>query len=94
MLQQYHDRPVLVSWNAKWCGPCRLMKKELKAVRDALKDDVLVANVDTEKFPSLGARYKVEGLPTVMLFKDGKTVHRIEGFESANEIIRQVRDYL
>ena len=94
MLQQYHDMPVLVCWNAKWCGPCKLMKKELKIVRDVLKDDVFVANVDTEKFPSLGARYKVKGLPSLLLFKDGEPVHRIDGLESANEIIRQLRDHL
>jgi len=94
MLELYRDTPILVSFEAKWCGPCKLMKKELKIVRDELAESVMVARVDTEKFPSLGARYEVEGLPSVILFVDGEPVHRIEGIEGASEILRQVRDFL
>ena len=94
MLEQHRETPILVSFEAKWCGPCKLMKKELKIVRDKLAESVMVARIDTEKFPSLGARYKVEGLPSVILFVDGELVHRIEGLEEAAEIIRQVRGFL
>ena len=94
MLEQHRETPILVSFEAKWCGPCKLMKKELKIVRDKLAESVMVARIDTEKFPSLGARYKVEGLPSVILFVDGEPVHRIEGLEEAAEIIRQVRGFL
>ena len=94
MLEKYRDTPILVSFEAKWCGPCKLMKKELKIVRDELADSVMVARIDTEKFPSLGARYEVEGLPSVILFVDGEPVHRIEGLEEASEILRQVRGFL
>jgi len=94
MLEQHRETPILVSFEAKWCGPCKLMKKELKIVRDELAESVMVARIDTEKFPSLGARYKVEGLPSVILFVDGEPVHRIEGLEEAAEIIRQVRGFL
>ena len=94
MLEKHRDTPILVSFEAKWCGPCKLMKKELKIVRDELADLVMVAQIDTEKFPSLGARYEVEGLPSVILFVDGEPVHRIEGLEEASEILRQVRGFL
>ena len=94
MLEKHRDTPILVSFEAKWCGPCKLMKKELKIVRDELADLVMVAQIDTEKFPSLGARYEVEGLPSVILFVDGEPVHRIEGLEEASEIVRQVRGFL
>ena len=94
MLEQHRETPILVSFEAKWCGPCKLMKKELKIVRDELAESVMVARIDTEKFPSLGARYKVEGLPSVILFVDGEPIHRIEGLEEAAEIIRQVRGFL
>lgn len=94
MLEKYRDTPILVSFEAKWCGPCKLMKKELKIVRDELADLVMVARIDTEKFPSLGARYEVEGLPSVILFVDGEPVHRIEGLVEASEILRQVRGFL
>jgi len=94
MITLYHDDLVLVSWNAEYCGPCKLMKKELKSVRDAFGEKVLVCNIDMEKFPSLGARFDVSGLPTILLFKKGLPIHRIEGMKKANEIIREVQEFL
>ena len=47
-----------------------------------------------EKFPSLGTRFSVEGLPTLLLFKDGQEVHRFVGVVSADELMDKVKDYL
>jgi len=94
MLATYHDQVVLVSWNAEFCGPCKLMKKELKRVREVLGDKVLIFNLDTERFPSLGARFDIAGLPTILLFKEGIPIHRIEGVKTSKEIIQQIQDYL
>ena len=85
------EQPLLVSFDARWCGPCLSMKKELKVVRDELADEVLVAHIDVEKFPSLGAKHDIRDLPCVMLFKDCKAIQRFEGAHSANEIIDEVR---
>uniref|UniRef100_A0A7R9W0I0 Thioredoxin domain-containing protein n=1 Tax=Pseudictyota dubia TaxID=2749911 RepID=A0A7R9W0I0_9STRA len=94
MLSKYRNRAVLVTWNAKNCGGCKLMKKELKIVRETLGERVLIFNLDSERFPSLGARFDIAGLPTAVLFKGGEPVHRIEGVETSNEIIRQVQEFL
>ena len=54
----------------------------------------LGVHIDMEKFPSLGARFDVSGLPTILLFKKGLPIHRIEGMKKANEIIREVQEFL
>jgi len=94
MLTKYTDTPVLVSFYATWCGPCRLMKKELEAVRELVGDELKIFAVDTERWPHLGARYDIEGLPTAVLFKNGEIVHRLEGFEKAETLVQEVKQYL
>mmetsp|Transcript_25085 Transcript_25085/g.57977 ORF Transcript_25085/g.57977 Transcript_25085/m.57977 type:complete len:161 (-) Transcript_25085:168-650(-) len=87
------DKPVLVDFYATWCGPCQLVQKELAVVGDECKDWLKVAKVDTDKYPALGAKYEIEGLPTMVLFKDGKPVHRIEGFVRANQIMDECKQF-
>ena len=67
---------------------------ELQIVKDNFGGIIRVFNVDMEKFPSLGTRFSVEGLPTLLLFKDGKEVHRFTGVVSADELINKVKDFL
>lgn len=92
MLNTFHDKPVLVSFHTRYCGPCKLMKKELRAVRDEMGDHVHVFAVDTEKWPSLSARYNVAGLPTLVIFYRGEILHRIEGVETADNLVHTIND--
>lgn len=94
MLELFHDKPVLVSFHTRYCGPCKLMKKELRAVRDEMGDTVHLFGVDTEKFPSLSARYEVAGLPTLVLFYRGEIIYRVEGVEPAEKLVHRVRDLI
>jgi thioredoxin 1 len=94
MLEAYNDKPILVSFHAKYCGPCKLVKKELKAVRDEMGDDVHLFAVDTEKFPSVAARYEVAGLPTLVIFYQGEILYRVEGVESAENLVHRVRSLI
>lgn len=91
MLERNLDKPILVSFQAKWCGPCQLAKKELKTVRDEIGDDVHVFAVDTEKWPAVAARYAVEGLPTLVIFYRGEILYRVEGVEPAEKLVHRVR---
>jgi len=89
-----YEEPLLVNFHAKWCGPCQSLQKELGTVREELGEKLRVFKVDTEKFPSLGSKYNIEGLPTVLLFIGGEPVHRIVGLETADEILRQVKEFM
>jgi thioredoxin len=95
MLQAMGDQPILIDFQASWCGPCKIVQQELEHVRHKIGADRLhVFNVDTDRFPSLGLRFQIAALPTILLFKDGEVIHRITGVESADEIMEQVSAYL
>ena len=88
------DKPVLVDFYADWCGPCQMMAKILKQVSSQMKDEVKIAKVDTEKYPELASKHKIHALPTLVLFKDGQPVDRIEGVLTADQLTSRVRGVL
>lgn len=71
--------PVLVDFYADWCGPCHMMAPTLDALAADRKGQVLVLKVDTEKDPALATRFDIRGLPTVVVFRDGKESGRQVG---------------
>ncbi|XP_049388945.1 thioredoxin X, chloroplastic [Solanum stenotomum] len=68
------DRPVLVEFVATWCGPCRLISPAMESVAEEYKEKITVVKIDHDASPKLIEEYKVYGLPTLILFKDGKEV--------------------
>ncbi|KAB5557319.1 hypothetical protein DKX38_008228 [Salix brachista] len=75
-LLQNSDKPVLVDFYATWCGPCQFMAPILNEVGAVLKDTIQVVKIDTEKYPSIADKYKIEALPTFIIFKDAKPYDR------------------
>jgi len=68
------DKPVLVDFVADWCGPCRLISPLIEWVSQEYNDILKVVKVDHDANPQIIARYKVYGLPTLIIFKDGQEV--------------------
>ena len=79
---------TLVDFWAPWCGPCRKLSPIIEDV--STKYNVIKINID--KFPDLSNNYNVQGVPTLILFKDGKELSSISGFLSRSEIIKWVED--
>ena len=65
--------PVVVDFWADWCGPCRMVAPELEALA-ADRHDLKVVKVDVEANPTVAARYGIQGIPTIALFRDGQPV--------------------
>jgi len=81
------DVPVLVDFYAAWCGPCQMMAPVLENVKETLKGKLQVVKINTEKYPDLASTYNIYALPTLILFKDGEPSERIEGYQTAEQLI-------
>ena len=66
------DLPVVVDFWAEWCGPCKQMSPHIDAVSEALAGQIKVAKIDVDENPIAPSKYGVRGMPTLMIFKDGK----------------------
>ncbi|TPX27864.1 thioredoxin [Cylindrospermopsis raciborskii] len=84
------DVPVLVDFYAEWCGPCQMMAPILEQVNTYFEGQLRVVKIDTEKYSQLATQYRIEALPTLILFKNGQPVDKIEGVVQAPQLIKRL----
>ncbi|MBD2515338.1 thioredoxin [Nostoc sp. FACHB-973] len=85
------DVPVLVDFYAEWCGPCQMMVPILEQVNAQLNDRLRIVKIDTEKYTELASKYQIYALPTLVLFKKGEPVERIEGVRQAAQLVEHLK---
>ncbi|KAI8100931.1 hypothetical protein M9434_005315 [Picochlorum sp. BPE23] len=83
MVQQ--QEVVLVDFYAQWCGPCQMMAKVMSECSHDMKD-VAFVKINTEKYQEIASKFQVSALPTLVLFKNGKPIRRLEGALSASQL--------
>ncbi|WP_395046456.1 thioredoxin [Flavobacterium sp.] len=86
------EKPVLVDFFATWCGPCQMLLPVLNQVKESLQDRITIIKIDVDKNQTLAQKYQVRGVPTMMLFQDGKQLWRQSGVLTKEEIIKIILD--
>ena len=89
----HSDKPVLVDFFAEWCGPCKMMSPILKEGKNSLGDEVTIIKVDVDKNPQAAAAYQVQGVPTLIVFKNGKPLCRQSGVVPKNGLINILQQF-
>ncbi|CAM4214236.1 thioredoxin [Gillisia hiemivivida] len=87
------ETPVLVDFYADWCGPCKALAPILKDAKSSLGDKVKIVKIDVDKNQELSSQYQVRGVPTLILFKDGKQLWRQSGVVPKDEIVRIIEEH-
>ncbi len=87
------DKPVLVDFFATWCGPCKMMQPILQEVKSMVGDSAGIIKVDVDKNPEVAAHYGIQGVPTLIIYKNGKVLWRQSGVVPAKQLSQLIRQY-
>ena len=85
------DKPTLVDFFATWCGPCKMMSPILTDLKKRVGDKASIIKVDVDISPQVANTYRVQGVPTLILFRNGQPVWRKSGVIPANELEQAIR---
>tara|TARA_B110000459_G_C16525794_1_gene454780 strand:+ start:820 stop:1116 length:297 start_codon:yes stop_codon:yes gene_type:complete len=88
------DQPVLVDFFAEWCGPCNTISSILKELAGKIKGKAKIIKIDVDKNPQTATAYKVRGVPTLILFKNGEQLWRQSGVVQANELVNLINQHI
>jgi thioredoxin 1 len=88
------DKPVLVDFWAEWCAPCRMLAPTVTAVAEHYTESATVVKLNVDDNPSTAQRYGIKGIPTLILFREGKEVERVVGATSKESISRMIEKYV
>ncbi|MBO5252292.1 MAG: thioredoxin [Bacteroidaceae bacterium] len=86
-------RPVLVDFYAEWCGPCKMMKPILLDVAERIGDNASIIAIDVDKEEELANRFRIQSVPTLIIFKNGKQLWRHSGVITSNTLTQLLKEY-
>lgn len=84
------EQLTLVDFFASWCGPCKMMHPILEQLKEKMGDDIRILKVDVDKNEALSMQYRIQSVPTLMLFKKGEMLWRQSGAMSLNDLMQKI----
>ena len=81
---------VLIDFFAIWCGPCRMIAPAIEEIAEEKAGELTVYKVDIDQSPELASRYGIRGVPTLMVFEDGKPVGQMVGAQPKASILQMI----
>jgi thioredoxin 1 len=88
------EQPVLVDFYAEWCGPCKMMKPVLEDIAKKMDGKARILKVDVDKNPKAAAQYKIQGVPTLMIFQNGQIKWRQSGYIDAGKLRSVIEKFI
>lgn len=84
------EQLTLVDFFATWCGPCKMMHPIQEQLKEKMGDDIRILKVDVDKNEALSMQYRIQSVPTLMLFKKGEMLWRQSGAMSLNDLMQKI----
>ena len=88
------NKPILVDFYADWCGPCKMVSPAIVKVAKEFSGKIMTIKIDVDKAQVVAAKYEIQSIPTIMLFKNGKDVMRLTGAHPYEVIKAEVQKNL
>ncbi len=88
------EKPTLVDFFATWCGPCKMQSPIIEDVKNRVGDSANVLKVDIDKNLAIAQRYRVQSVPTLIVFKKGEALWRGVGVHQADQLEAKLREHM
>ena len=88
------DKPVLVDFFATWCNPCKMMAPTVEAVGKEMSDQIRTLKIDIDKNEQVAMKYRIQSVPTLIIFKKGEIAWRNSGVIDKNALIQHIKSVL